>query len=260
MDPHNSHPSDIFNRKHITVDALPVLGSPSLLDRVQNKPDVEGNLRQLRKQRLKERGIQVFIQPQAKSSLQASDDARFQLMEKVRTFLRSDQGVFLLLGDSGAGKSTFTKHLEYDLWDDYKKNTGRIPLHINLAAIDKPEQDMITKQLRKSEFTEPEIRELKTHRRLILICDGYDESQQTHNLYMSNRLNQTGEWNAQMIVSCRSEYLGVDYRDRFQPGDRNRPSESGKFQEAVITPFSEDQVNDYIKQYVSVHQPLWDAS
>jgi hypothetical protein len=63
-----------------------------------------------------------------------------------------------------------------------------------------------------------------------------------------------------MIISCRSEYLGVDYRDRFQPGDRNHASESGKFKEAVITPFSEDQVNDYIKQYVSLNQPLWDTA
>jgi len=39
---------------------------------------------------------------------------------------------------------------------------------------------------------------------------------------MSNRLNQAGEWNIQMFISCRSEYLGVDYRDRFQPVDRNR--------------------------------------
>jgi len=239
--------------------ALPPLASPSLLDRVQNKPDVEGTLRQLRKHRLKERGIAVYIQPQAKASLQASDDERFPLMEKVNEFLDSDQKVFLLLGDSGAGKSTFNKQLEYELWNSYKKATGRIPLFITLPAIDKPEQDLIAKQLRKSEFTESELRELKMHRKFILICDGYDESQQTHNLYMSNRLNQPGEWNAQMVISCRSEYIGVDYRDRFQPGDRNHRSDPGQLQEAVITPFTSDQVHDYVKQYVSVHQPLWET-
>ncbi|KAK3807576.1 MAG: hypothetical protein J3Q66DRAFT_417445 [Benniella sp.] len=238
---------------------LPSLASPSLLDRVQNKPDVESTLRQLRKQRLKERGDAVYIQPQAKAGLKASDDQQFPLMEKVEEFLSGDQKVLLLLGDSGAGKSTFNQQLECDLWHKYKKTTGRIPLFINLPAIDKPEQDMIAKQLRKCEFTEPEIRELKVHRRLILICDGYDESQQTHNLYMSNRLNQPGEWNIQMVISCRSEYLGADYRDRFQPGDRNSRSDSGHFQEAVITPFTPDQVHDYIKQYVQVHQPLWEA-
>ncbi|KAG0004128.1 hypothetical protein BGZ65_000887, partial [Modicella reniformis] len=107
------------------------------------------------------------------------------------------------------------------------------------------------------EFTEPQISELKFHPKFILICDGYDESQQTHNLYASNRLNQPGEWDAQMVISCRSEYLGIDYRDHFQPGDRNQQSESSLFQEAVITPFTLHQVQDYIKQYVALNQPLW---
>ncbi|KAK3821637.1 MAG: WD40-repeat-containing domain protein [Benniella sp.] len=237
--------------------ALPEPASPSLLDRVQNRPDIEGHLRILRKQRTKERGNAVYIPPQAKSGLQAADNTRFQLMDKVKKFLHSDQKVFLLLGDSGAGKSTFSRELEFDLWQSYKIKTGRIPLHINLPTIDKPEHDLIAKQLRRNEFTEPQIREMKHHRNFILICDGYDESQQTHNLYASNQLNETGEWDAQMVISCRSEYLGSDYRDRFQPGNRNQRLDSRLFQEAVITPFSNDQIQDYIKQYVSINQPLW---
>ncbi|KAK3809454.1 MAG: WD40-repeat-containing domain protein [Benniella sp.] len=235
----------------------PETTAPSLLDRVQNRPDVEGNIRSLRKKRTVERGNAVYIAPQAKSSLQATDGTRFPLMEKVKEFLNSDQKVFLLIGDSGSGKSTFNKELEYALWQSYKNKTGRIPLHINLPAIDKPEHDMIAKQLRRTEFTEPQIREMKHYRKFILICDGYDESQQTYNLYMSNRLNQVGEWDAQMVISCRTEYLGADYRDRFQPGDRNQQSGPSMFQEAVLTPFSLDQVQDYIQQYVTLHQPLW---
>jgi hypothetical protein len=129
-----------------------------------------------------------------------------------------------------------------------------------LAAIDKPEHDVIAKQLRRVEFTEPQIREMKQYPKFILICDGYDESQQTHNLYMSNQLNQPGEWNAQVVISCRTEYIGNDYRDRFQPGDRNRQSDSLLFQEAVMAPFSLDMVHAYIQQYVSVHQPLWQTN
>jgi len=232
--------------------------SPSLLDRVQERPDVEGSLRQMRRQRLKEREKVVYIPPQAKAGLQASDDIRFPLFEKVDEFLASDQQVFLLLGDSGAGKSTFNREFECHLWRTYKKG-GTIPLHINLPAIDKPEQDMIPKHLRRCEFTEPQIRELKLHHTFILICDGYDESQQTNNLYASNLLNQPGEWEAKMVISCRSEYLGIDYRDRFQPGDRNDRSEKTLLQEAAITPFSLEQVQGYITQYVSVHRPLWGA-
>ncbi|KAK3807325.1 MAG: hypothetical protein J3Q66DRAFT_89048 [Benniella sp.] len=236
---------------------LPELASPSLLDRVQNKPDVDGHLRILRKKRTKERGDAVYIPPQAKSSLQAADDACFPLMDRVKRFLESEQKVFLLLGDSGAGKSTFGRELEFDLWQSYKSKTDRIPLHINLPTIDKPETDLIAKQLRRDEFTEPQIREMKHHCKFILICDGYDESQQTHNLYMSNKLNQLDEWDAQMVISCRTEYIGSDYRDRFQPGNRNQQQDSSLFQQAVITPFSLDQIHDYIKQYVDVNQPLW---
>jgi len=179
-------------------------------------------------------------------------------MEKVKEFLASDQMVFLLLGDSGVGKSTFNRELECHLWKKYKMG-GTIPLHINLPAIEKPEQDMIAKQLRRAEFTETQIRELKLNHQFTLICDGYDESQQTHNLYTSNLLNQEKEWKAKMVISCRSEYLGVDYRDRFQPGHRNDHSDQELFQEAVIAQFSTDQVQEYIIQYVSIHEPLWDV-
>ena len=96
--------------------ALPEFGSPTLLDRVQNLPDVERHLRIIRKQRTKERDNVVYILPQSKANLQADDDTRFSLMDKVKEFLESDQKVFLILGDSGAGKSTFSRELEFDLW------------------------------------------------------------------------------------------------------------------------------------------------
>ena len=235
------------------------LESSPLLDRAQNKPDVEGSLRHLRKRRLEHQKNTIYIPPQAKASLQAPDEAHFPLMEAVLEFMNSDQHqVLLLLGDSGAGKSTFNKALECDLWNSYKKS-GPIPLHISLPAIDKPDQDMIAKQLRRLDFTDAQIKELKDHREFILICDGYDECQQTRNLYNTNQLNQPDEWKAKMVISCRSEYIGADYRDRFQPGDRNRSSNSALLQEAVIMPFSTSQVEEYIDQYVAVYQPLWRA-
>ncbi|KAF9343074.1 hypothetical protein BGX34_007258, partial [Mortierella sp. NVP85] len=71
--------------------ATSTTASPSLIDRAQNRPDVEGHLRQLRRQHLTEQGSAVYIPPQAKAGLQASDESRFQLMDKVREFLNGEQ-------------------------------------------------------------------------------------------------------------------------------------------------------------------------
>ncbi|KAK3807395.1 MAG: hypothetical protein J3R72DRAFT_499470 [Linnemannia gamsii] len=121
--------------------------SSPLLTRVQGVSSVEYDLHRLRMQRLKEGENALYVPPQAKPSLQSSDDSLFPLMEKTLEFLTGSGQVFLLLGDSGGGKSTFNLQLERTLWRDYKRG-GAIPLHINLPAIDNPQQDMIAKQLR----------------------------------------------------------------------------------------------------------------
>ncbi|KAF9096449.1 hypothetical protein BGX27_001128 [Mortierella sp. AM989] len=225
----------------------------TLLDRVQNKPEVEGDLRKLRQQRLKEREDVFYIPPQAKANLNASDDVLFDLTEVVEEFLASnEQKVLLLLGDSGSGKSTFNHKIEHNLWQKYEKDKSRIPLFIDLSAIERPDQDMIVKQLRKFDLSDSQIRELKAYRDFVVICDGYDESQEKHNLYRTNRLNQKGEWQVKMVVSCRSEYIGLDYRDLFQPS-----KDITQFREAVIAPFSRLRVNDYVEKYVISKTPLW---
>ncbi|KAF9991556.1 hypothetical protein BGZ80_009044, partial [Entomortierella chlamydospora] len=129
-----------------TVVAPPTMKSP-LLDCVQNKPDVETPLRKLRRERLKGRGGDVYISPRAKTTPKATD--HFDLTAKVQEFLASARKVFLLLGDSGAGKSTFNRALEINLWDNYDKINGRIPLFIHLPTIKESERDLIAKRLKE---------------------------------------------------------------------------------------------------------------
>ncbi|KAG0002716.1 hypothetical protein BGZ80_001033 [Entomortierella chlamydospora] len=258
-------------KSHPLRVVMPPPASSSLLDRVQGRLDVEADLKRLKLQRIKLRGTPVYIPPQGK----APDTDPFDLMDTVNKFLDDkNKKVFLLLGDSGVGKSTFNRELEYRWWRKYEKKSDRIPLFISLPAIVRPEQDLIAKHLRKVGFEESQIRELKG-REFVLICDGYDESQQTHNLYTSNQFNQEGEWRAQMVISCRSDYVGLNYKDRFQPSDRNKSSVLSQskeilssvlgqpkeiiFQEAVIMPFNENQVRDYISCFVALVKPLWSA-
>ena len=167
------------------------MDSSLLLDQVQNKPSVEPALRNYQRRRLleQEQRNPVYIPPQAKATREAPDDELFDLTDKVNEFLYGDQKVLLLLGDSGAGKSTFNMELEIDLWKAYNKDKKRIPIFVTLPAIDKPEHDLIAKQLRKYDFNDAQIQELKSYREFILICDGYDECQKKDNLYTSNRLN-----------------------------------------------------------------------
>ncbi|KAG0043711.1 hypothetical protein BGZ83_011110 [Gryganskiella cystojenkinii] len=237
----------------------PEVALRSLLDRVQKRTDVEADLRRIARQRMKERATAVFVPPLAKSHLQESNDAPFPLIPKVDGFLKGRQNVLLLLGDSGVGKTTFNRELDLRLWRAYRSKTGRIPLLVSLPAIERPDRDLIAKHLRLCGFSDPQIRELRD-REFVVICDGYDESQQTQNLYESNGWNNDGGWKVQMVVSCRSEYLGQDYQDWFRPNPSSPTSDLNKdFRQIDLVPFSEDQVQNYIDQYVTLNRPLWEV-
>ncbi|CAO3574551.1 unnamed protein product [Mortierella alpina] len=230
---------------------LPIPLSSPLLAIVQDIPIVEYDLDKLRSRRLEEYKQTVYIPPQAKATLQASDKEAVALMHRVEQFLKSDGLVFLMLGDSGAGKSTFNRYLEHELWTTYKPG-GHIPLFINLPAVANRHQDIISEQLRIYKFPEAKTKELKENRKMILICDGYDETQLKVNLHSENMFNQKGQADVKMVISCRSTYLGPNYRDQFRPqeSDRYIATAANVYTEAVIVPFSKDQIEDYISQFV----------
>ncbi|KAF9129616.1 hypothetical protein BGW39_003981 [Mortierella sp. 14UC] len=237
---------DTANTVHTTLQTPPLLGTrlplprtSRLLKLVLDVPNVQYDLSQLKRQRMKDNRQELY-------------------------FLASNRLVLLILGDSGSGKSTFNRHLERELWKKYQpgKEKDPVPLYINLAACTHPDVDMIDEELKRHYISEPnKLKELKQHREFILICDGYDELGSMKNLYYSNRLNQgRGYWRAKMIVTCRSSYLEDDYLRQFKPmsavsGAYNNRGVADLIQEAVIVPFTEDQVKDYINQYVLDERP-----
>ncbi|KAF9109993.1 WD_REPEATS_REGION domain-containing protein, partial [Mortierella sp. GBA39] len=226
---------------------LPLPSTSSLLAKVQNIQYLEYDLHKFRLQRLEEAKLPVYILPMAKANLQARDDELFPLGEKVQDFLTSERQVMLIMGDSGAGKSTFNKHLESELLHTFTRG-GPIPLFINLPAIDRPDKDLIGEHLRTNNFSEAQIQEMKKHRQFVLICDGYDESQLTVNLHTTNLFNRPGQWNVKMVISCRTQFLGQHYRSRFIPDGTSHYTRqvTDLFQEAVIAPFSKEQIRDYV--------------
>ncbi|KAG0288595.1 hypothetical protein BGZ96_007692 [Linnemannia gamsii] len=259
---------DVLYDSFPLVDTLPTSTSSPLLDRIQPTAAVEYGLSKLKHTRVEEYRGTTYISPNAKGNLLQKDKASFPLMPKVNLFLHSKQHVFLLLGDSGAGKSAFNRHLECELWGRYKKG-GRIPLHINLPAIPQPDYDLIAKQLSALDFSQDQIMEMKQNREFVVICDGYDESQLQGNLYRSNQFNRSFQWKVKMLISCRSTYLNQDYRGRFEPlsTDKYTTPLSAYFQEAVIVPFSSAQIKEYIGKFVHFKdtpklfngQQVWDV-
>ncbi|KAG0007397.1 hypothetical protein BGZ80_004708 [Entomortierella chlamydospora] len=119
---HRGYGNDILALHPIMV--IPPPTESPLLDCVQSKIDVETSLRKLKRERLQGRDGDVYISPRAKATSRATD--HLDLTANVQEFLASDRKVSLILGDSGAGKSTFNRALEISLWENYK--TNRIPL------------------------------------------------------------------------------------------------------------------------------------
>ncbi|KAF9429439.1 WD_REPEATS_REGION domain-containing protein, partial [Entomortierella beljakovae] len=209
----------------------------------------------------------VYIPSRASWIGEASED--FDLQDEMQRFIQGDNKVFLILGESGVGKSTFTKVLENDLWDKYKIN-GLIPLFIFLPSIlnstgsNKEDnlKDLIgvhLKSQRREKVVQPNTKEYerifsddeilllkKKKRTIVLICDGYDEIKSTENLYDLNRFNEKDGWQVKMIISCRTEYKFTGkYKDWFQP----QTIDSDKYIEATVIPFNRAQIDEYIDNY-----------
>ena len=246
-----------FLYPHLLSSRLPLPRSSFLLREVNNTPDLELHLDRLRIERLEGyRKPAVYIPPLSKQSLQATGDSLVPLHERVDGFLEGKGEVMLILGDSGAGKSMFNMQLEHDLWMKYQPG-GWIPLLIDLKAVDRPDKDLIQQHLTDNNlFDANQIEELKRSRQFILICDGYDECRKMSNLHTNNRLNRPRQWKAKMMISCRSQYLGPNYRSYFEPKaddsyQQTRPGLNDLFEEAAIVPFKMDQIKAYLDQYTA---------
>ncbi|ETN99590.1 hypothetical protein RFI_37880, partial [Reticulomyxa filosa] len=117
---------------------------------------------------------------------------------------------------SGSGKSIFCRHLEKSLWDNYSNDSKQpIPVYISLPKVynKNNEKDIIFQTL-KGKHINKEIMEAICEKVLfIFIVDGFDEIFDKYNendnnneKYFYNRFN-LNQWNANVIVTCRSEAL-----------------------------------------------------
>ena len=196
--------------------------------------------------------LAAYIPVMASRSLFDPKEKPFDLDQAIITFLNSSNPIFLLLGESGGGKSTYLRFLERKLWQNWSE-TKPIPLFINLPALRTPFHEAINEALKTLGFTEAECKELKAKYRFLFLLDGYDELKSHRNFYVSNRLQ---EWKGQVIISCRSQYLLGDqssYQNFFLPQAISL-IETPTLDEAAVTPFTSKQVEAYCRKFIQIHQ------
>ncbi|KAF8943056.1 WD_REPEATS_REGION domain-containing protein [Haplosporangium gracile] len=198
-----------------------------------------------------------YIPPLGKETLDTPDSYAFPLLPFVMKFLKDKRQVMLVMGDAGSGKAYFLQQLERELWDQYTGSNDSIPIRINLTDIENDSSDILGKVLKSKGFRANHIQHLRrNNHHFILICDGYDEAQVQRNIYTRNNFNKPGQWRTKLIIACRSDKLGRDSDDRFQPtpADKYNRTDLDFFEKVAMAPFTRSMVMEYAEKYV-VHPP-----
>jgi len=238
---------EAYSFPYLLSRRMPLPSVSSILRKVNKTADLEPALLKIKRD-INDRGPELYIQLMSKAGLHDRGDKLRRLEDRITTFLEGRRQIMLILGDSGAGKSTFNRYLERRLWNEYRPG-GRIPLFIDLmGSLD--DSDFVKKKLAFHRLKDDQIQELKEYRQVILICDGYDECRQWVNLH--TRLKDEGWKSFQIVVTCRSQYLPPNYRDYFVPRrDVNQivSQAPALYEEAVIVPFRQDEIKAYINLF-----------
>ncbi|MFN7097699.1 MAG: pentapeptide repeat-containing protein, partial [Gammaproteobacteria bacterium] len=224
---------------------------------------------------------QVYVEPESNWV----GEERQLLKRRCDSFLTHDrQRVMILLGDPGAGKTTFAKRYLMAVWQHYLAHTsGRVtvipemlnepikpvalPLFIRLnqtlqdkrIRLDRLLEDVLAE---KVGLSAEQIKAIKVEEKLIVFLDGYDEIGYKGNLY------QTNGWQAwkelKCIISTRPEKFGAlsgrDFQDALLHAFSPVPCKGSIPESMVLSQlqlFVESQINKFIQQW-NKYMPLAD--
>ncbi len=192
-------------------------------------------------------------------------DLRQRVLSQIEAGFDQKAPRFLILeGNSGGGKSLFLSYLEHHYLTTYNPGAP-IPLFVRLAQLTDPNHNLVHKALSAQGYSDALIQTIQQRQvPLVLLLDGFDElpldqldRQQT--LYTRNALH---EWNATVILSCRSQQLPVIERHLQTTIDQywRRGEHAPRTDHVFITPFDATQIEQYLTHYVIQHPGSWSVS
>ena len=177
--------------------------------------------------------------------------ATYELFEEIQLFLKGDQRVLLLMGDSGSGKSLFSQTLSYYLWQAYQPVSGVIPFYVSLPSLQDPVHKLVSQAAKRLGLTSEQINEIKEKREVIFILDGYDEIPKNSDILEGNHLL---DFKGKIIITCRTEALPST--DLFIPILNGKPKRS-LLRELYLAPFSTLQIDQFIQKCINLGNTEW---
>ncbi|ETO34877.1 WD-40 repeat-containing protein, partial [Reticulomyxa filosa] len=167
---------------------------------------------------------------------------------------KQKQQVIVLQGKSGSGKSLFCRHLEETLWELYVNgSTASIPVYISLSKCfnELNGNQIISQALQMKNINKEIIDAVRENISFVFILDGFDEIFDKYNneRYFYEQFN-LNEWNAKIIVTCRSHVLNDEDVQHVLIGSKNITTTSMIY----LWPFSKEQMNGYIDKFVKMNK------
>ncbi|KAJ3428050.1 wd repeat-containing protein wdr-5.2-related [Anaeramoeba flamelloides] len=220
-----------------------------------------------------------------------NSEVSFDLNSRILDFLaKKKERVFLLKGESGMGKSTYTNILHEELLkgcaikkgeleregkgEDKNKNKNKnkgemegeeknkgvmgkveiIPIHVNLISLKKPMENLVEEVLiERWNLSNEEIKEMNKlkKKQILFILDGYDELNIFVNIIQNNKLLDKF-WNCKIIITSRTSELPTDYKNCFAPVIKGNESEYDylALEEWFVAEFRERDIGKYLDNFL----------
>ncbi|ETO15653.1 hypothetical protein RFI_21712 [Reticulomyxa filosa] len=177
--------------------------------------------------------------------------------EEKKSEEQKQQQVIILQGKSGSGKSLFCRHLEEVLWEAHVNSfTTPIPVYISLPKCynELNEKQTISHALQMKQINKEMMDVIRENISFVFILDGFDEifdkyDKNNNEKYFYDRFN-LNEWNAKIMVTCRSHVLNDGDIQRVLIGSKNITATIPMIH---LWPFSKGQVNGYIDKFVKMN-------
>jgi hypothetical protein len=208
---------------------------------------------------LKEKGMisfkedksQKFYIPNRCIAYEKSEEERDpqELFYVAQKFMKSKKKVFVIIGNSGSGKSLFLQKFEHELLNS--KDNDYIVFYIKLAdIIHNPEQTNLINKFLNDNNLDKFTSQLQ-NKKILFLLDGYDEITKQSNIYDKNNFKSFKA--CKIIITCREERIPKGFNAHIEEFTPDKKKDD-IFEPRKIEDFNIMQIEHYLIKYAKIRQ------